>query len=350
MQLLEFSQFKIFNHIDRVWAILRGELAPPVTLEIDPTNVCNHNCIWCIDSRHRETNKSVLPRELALQALSDARAMGVHSLVVKGGGEPLVYPHIVELLQHAKDIGLEVGIITNGERLLEHQDIIRRTCSWVRVSLDAGSAETHNNVHRPANPLAYERIWQGIEALSADVLCGVIYIIHPETFHEMPIAAKRARATGCRYIGFKRVVADSELFDTEMYMTIDANYVFAKHNYETENFSVMGFRIYNFSKGPKGRPYELCLGHHLVGILCANGTLYACCSTRGIEEYAIGNIHEQRLPDIWQGARRREVLAKITAGKCKHICPGHTSYMRYDHYNELFAYLARGQKPHGNFL
>jgi MoaA/NifB/PqqE/SkfB family radical SAM enzyme len=347
----EFSEFKVINHIDRVRAVLRGELPPPITLEIDPTNACNHGCIWCIDHRHRQKHGAVsLPLEVALKTITDAKAMGVRSLVVKGGGEPLVYPHIEKLLRFAKETGLEVGVITNGQRIHELADVLRETCSWLRISLDAGSAETHKQVHRPKDPDAFEKIWRGVEMVAGDLYCGIIYIIHPLTFHEMAVAAKRAKAANCRYIGFKRVVADEIIFDAEMYMSIDANYLFAKRQYEDENFTVMGFRIYNFTQGPGGKKYGLCLGHHLVGILCADGGLYACCSTRGHDNYCFGNVHEQSLPEIWHGERRREILARIDARVCRNICLGHTSYMRYDHYNELFEYLADPNKPHGNFL
>lgn len=346
----EFSQFKILNHMDRIQGVLDGELPPPVTLEIDPTNACNHNCRWCIDARHRKSNPEMLKLEAALSIIDQARKMGVRSLVVKGGGEPLIYRHIEKLLLHAHEVGFETGIITNGEKILEHRDVIEKTCTWLRISLDAGSSDVHEKVHRPKNPGAFEKICQGIKAVSEKVFCGVIYIIHPMTFHEMGIAARRVKALGSRYIGFKRVIADSELFDAETLLSIEANYLFARRQNECADFKVMGFHIYNFRDGKNRLPYEVCLGHHLIGILCANGEIYACCSTRGNPDYSFGNIYENSFEDIWNGKRRKAVLEKISKGACKNLCVGHTSYMRYDHYNELFKYLLSGEKPHRNFL
>ena len=346
----EFSEFKIINHMDRVQAVLRGELPPPVTLEIDPTNACNHSCIWCIDSIHRQDNPSSLSREQALSVVEQASELGVRSLVIKGGGEPLVYPHIAELLRKARAEGFEVGVITNGERILDHAEVIRETCSWLRISLDSGSAEVHRTVHRPGNPDAFDKIHEGIAAVSDKVFCGIIYIVHPLTFHEMPLAARRVKETNCRYIAYKRVIAERELFDAEMLMNIESNYLFARRQYECEDFAVMGFRIYNFRDGLNKKPYDICLGHHMVGVLCANGEVYACCSTRGNAAYSYGNINEQSLKEIWHGDRRREVLGKIARKECNRLCVGHTSYMRYDHYNNLFAYLVEEQNPHENFL
>jgi MoaA/NifB/PqqE/SkfB family radical SAM enzyme len=346
----EFSQFKILNHLDRIQEALAGDRPPPVTLEIDPTNDCNHKCIWCIDQNHRKNNPAMLERDAALRVIDEAKKLGVRSLVIKGGGEPLTYPHIEELLLHAKKTGFELGIITNGEKILDYQDVIKKTCSWMRISLDSGSSEIHQNVHRPGNPNAFEKIFKGISAIADTVFCGIIYIIHPKTFHEMSIAAKRVKANGCKYIGFKRVISKKDVFDAELLMSIEANYLFAKRQYECKDFSVMGFRIYNFKDGKNKKPYDLCLGHHLIGILCADGKVYACCSTRGNPDFAYGNIYDNSLEEIWHSEKRKQVLEKISAGDCRKICLGHTSYMRYDHYNDLFEYLHSQNNPHGNFL
>lgn len=348
--MLEFSEFKVLNHFDRIQQVLSGSLPPPVTLELDPTNACNHNCIWCVDKYHRKNHKTQLPKDVALQTVRQAKQFGVKTLVIKGGGEPLVYPHIEDLLLTAHDAGLEIGIITNGEKIIDHKEVIEKTCSWLRISVDAGSSEVHRTVHRPRNKDAFKKICKGISAVGNQVFCGVIYIIHPLTYHEMGIAARKVKESGCRYIGFKRVISEENLFDTQMLVSCEANFQFAKKQYESDNFSVMGFRIYNFETGNKGKPYDRCFGHHLVGIVAADGEMYACCSTRGREKYSFGNIKEKSFTEIWHGPQRQKVLEKVSEGECKRYCLGHTSYMRYDHYNELFNYLTESQKPHANFL
>jgi GTP 3',8-cyclase len=348
--MYEFSEFKVFNHSDRIARILVGELPPPVTLEIDPTNACNHDCIWCVDSRHRKLHMGHMDKDVLFSVIAQAAALGVKSIVIKGGGEPLVYPWIDELLYEIRDKGLPVGIITNGELIYKHEKAIKDTCEWLRLSVDAGTAETHALTHRPKNPDAYQNIWKGVRAVAQDVFCGIIYVIHPATFHEMALTAKRAKENGCKYIAFKRVIAESEVFDTELYLSIDSNYLFARRQYQDSNFSVVGFRIYNFTQGPDKEPYKVCKGHHLVGILCADGNMYACCATRGVEGFCYGSVYENTFAEIWLGKRRKEILRHIDTRACATICQGHTSFMRYDHYNEMFEYMMLDDKPHGRFL
>ncbi|MCZ7586048.1 MAG: radical SAM protein [Deltaproteobacteria bacterium] len=319
-------------------------------MEIDPTNACNHDCIWCVDGTHRQLNKGYIEKDVAFRVIDQAAELGVRSIVLKGGGEPLVYPWIEELLYRIRDAGLPVGIITNGEYVSKHKRVILDTCSWLRISVDAGTSATHELTHVPSKDGAFERVWEGIRDVGPHLYCGIIFVIHPSTFHEMEIAARRAKENGCRYIAFKRVIADKEIFDAEAYHSIEANYMSARKHLEDETFRVIGFKIYNFSEGPKKQPYNECKAHHLIGILCANGQLYACCSTRGMADFSFGSVYESSLAEIWTSDRRRKILNRIDQKVCRHICPGHTSYMRYDHYNKMFEYLMLEDKPHGRFL
>src|SRR5437763_1554464 len=43
-----FSPHKILAHFDRLQRVAAGEFVYPITVEIDPTNVCNHRCQWCV--------------------------------------------------------------------------------------------------------------------------------------------------------------------------------------------------------------------------------------------------------------------------------------------------------------
>jgi MoaA/NifB/PqqE/SkfB family radical SAM enzyme len=348
--MYEFSEFKIYNHMDRIRQVIAGEYPPPVTFEIDPTNACNHDCVWCVDADHREAHKGHIKKETLFRVIDDAAAFGVRSIVLKGGGEPLLYPWIEELLERIHAAGLPVGIITNGEFILKNYDVIRRTCRWLRVSVDAGSAETHATVHKPKDPIgAYTRIWEGIAAIAPHIFTGIIYVIHPSTYHEMVVAANRAKEHGARYIAFKRVIAPDEVFAPADYAAIEANYQRSRL-LDDEGFRVFGWEVYNFDEGPNKKPYPICKGHHLVAILCANGQMYACCSTRGDHRFSFGSIYGATLPELWLSDRRKRILAHIDTRACANICVGHTSYMRYDHYNKLFEYMMKSDRPHGEFL
>jgi len=43
-----FNSYKLLAHVDRWKGIKRGRaIPPPVLVTVDPTNLCNLNCVWC---------------------------------------------------------------------------------------------------------------------------------------------------------------------------------------------------------------------------------------------------------------------------------------------------------------
>ena len=67
-------QAKIIANADRVMEFLKEGNTPPVLVEIDPSNACNHGCFFCIssyihlpESKGLETyDKSLMPRDMML--------------------------------------------------------------------------------------------------------------------------------------------------------------------------------------------------------------------------------------------------------------------------------------------
>ena len=49
-------QAKIALHLDKVLNHLNNKKTDPITLEVDPSNACNHSCPFCI-SGHIHLNK-----------------------------------------------------------------------------------------------------------------------------------------------------------------------------------------------------------------------------------------------------------------------------------------------------
>jgi len=341
--MYEFSEFKIAHHLDAVRSILAGGNPPPITFEIDPTNVCNHRCIWCIDGRFNREYPATLPMAVLERFLGEIAAAGVRSVVLKGGGEPLCHPDIDAILRCARGEGLRTGIITNGQLLTEHAEAVKECCEWVRVSLDAAQGETHRRIHRPGAADAFEHILAGIERLAPEVFLGLVFVTAAENAGEMYEAAHLAKKLGARYITFREVLRSPGAGEIEPGWIATARDAF-RRAYADLHDGI--FRIFG-SGGPRGEvhnpkpvPYDRCDGPRLVGILCADAKLYPCCSLRFREDYCFGSIADASFREIWDGPRRREVLGRIEGKACRHVCPGLTTYLRYDHYNRLFQYLA----------
>jgi MoaA/NifB/PqqE/SkfB family radical SAM enzyme len=123
---------------------------------IQVTRICNQHCLFCSN-----------PDNERMISLGDARTQ-LEGLVEKGyfgailtGGEPTLHPDLPEIVRLARDLGLHVRMITNGQKTAE-EGVLERL-------LQSGLQHLHLSVHsaRP-NVQAYltsnENSWSNLEA------------------------------------------------------------------------------------------------------------------------------------------------------------------------------------------
>jgi radical SAM protein with 4Fe4S-binding SPASM domain len=87
-----------------------------LSLELEFTRLCDLRCTYCYASAGE-----ALPGELSLRELvaviEQAKRLGAELVVLLGGGEPLLFPALRELIQHIRALGLAQALFTNGMRL-----------------------------------------------------------------------------------------------------------------------------------------------------------------------------------------------------------------------------------------
>lgn len=104
-----------------------------IATHISPEGSCNLSCKYC--SVHKR--KSVrIKLKVIEKYVEDLLERGLKAVVLTGGGEPLLYPNIKELLKFLFEKRLEVGIITNGTLFESVSDSLLKQCSWIRVSIN----------------------------------------------------------------------------------------------------------------------------------------------------------------------------------------------------------------------
>jgi hypothetical protein len=198
-----------------------GQAAPhgPISINLDLTTACNYECDHCIDLEILNNGR---PYDLAVMvsSLEVLRAAGLESVILIGGGEPTLHPGFGAVVEHAKRLGLSCGIVSNGSR----NDRIRAVShlltkpDWIRLSLDSGTDETFQLMHRPRRPISLAAICAGVRPIkeaNPDVPVGFSFIISwadplyllgkpiHENVDEIVLATRLARDSGFDYISFK---------------------------------------------------------------------------------------------------------------------------------------------------
>jgi radical SAM protein with 4Fe4S-binding SPASM domain len=84
-------------------------------MEIEFNRNCNFNCIYCYIQNDANGRKE-LTREEAMDVIAQAGDLGARKMIVLGG-EPMLYPHIMEMVRFMKERGMEIEIFTNGTNI-----------------------------------------------------------------------------------------------------------------------------------------------------------------------------------------------------------------------------------------
>ena len=166
-------------------------------VQIHPSLKCNLSCAHCY-SDSAPTARVELEPEIVCQFISDAASMG-YEVVSISGGEPLIYDGLEIILAHAKSLGLQTTVTTNGffndRRRLER---LRDKLDALALSLD-GPPDVHNRIRRSAR--AFERLVSGLGDLRAiGIQFGFIHTLTRENWKHLPWVAEFAAENGARLL------------------------------------------------------------------------------------------------------------------------------------------------------
>jgi len=352
MKMRQFNPLKILNHWENVEKIIAGENPPPITCEIDPSNLCNHQCIWCMFKEFNREKPQLIPKETLLRLVKELGEGGVKSVIFTGGGEPLTHPDCLLAMSLAKDKGMKVGLVTNGGLLNnEIDERIVDICAFIRISLDAATKKNHAKLHNPKNASVanFQNIVKNIKYIaelkrqgSRDTpALGIAYLVHPKNYKEIYDAAVLSKETGCDYIQIRPAYLPGQKVSKHIRQETQDSMIKAL-GLADKRFNVMPI-LHRFDEMSRlEREYSACLANALVGIIAADCEVYVCCQLKGNPDFSIGSIKNMSFWDIWNGPKRQEVIKRLDLAKCPPC--------RLNRYNELMDYLADKDKLHADFL
>lgn len=322
--LLNYTIDEIKQLLDDYWWKL-----PPTTVEIDPTNLCNNACIWCMYHDFREIVPESITLDEMKSIIKQLSEFGVRSITFTGGGEPLcnkdVFPQAFHL---AKAAGLQVGLVTNGMFLGDYVKDIAETCRFVRVSLDAGTAKTHAYLHGVPEHI-FNDVLKNIQLLVGKVDTGLAFLVHPDNYTEVEKFCKIGASLGVSYVEVRPVLMPGLTLSNKIVDSVMEQLQRCRER--NKNLKVF-CRLERFEEvGTKTQPFSICLGTPLVGVISADMNVSLCCQWRGVSEYNFGNLKEQSFKDIWYGEKRRKIVESIDVSKC--------TPCRYRGYNRLLENL-----------
>jgi Fe-coproporphyrin III synthase len=163
------SRLKTLN----VVAYPRRLFYAPDWIVLGVNNICNLHCKMCdVGTQTLDTNFAVnlvgtqplnMPPELIRKVMDETAKWFPRTKIGYGFTEPLIYPHLIESLEYARDKKLYTEITTNGLNLVKHAaDLCKAGLKEICISLD-GPEEVHNFIR--GHKSSFGRAVEGIEQL-----------------------------------------------------------------------------------------------------------------------------------------------------------------------------------------
>jgi len=307
----------------------------PLYVEVSPVGACNHRCTFCAvdyigykSTRLNSALFALLAKELG--------ACGVKGLMFAGEGEPLLHKAINMMVDSTVHTGMDVSFTTNGVLLDRLQNLDR--CSWVKVSMNAGTRETYAKVHR-TDAKDFDKVWDNIRAAvkrKGRCTIGVQMVLLPENQHEAPLLQKLCDDAGVDYCVLKPYSQHKSSITKQYEKFIPI--VPAGGNNTVVRAESINTREISYDKC-HATPY-------LWAYIMATGDVYSCSAYLLDDRFKLGNVNTQSFKEIWQGDKRwlnwLYVRHDLDIHECRLNC-------RMDKSNRYLNDLENGV-PHKNFI
>ncbi len=146
-------------------------LQHPLSVCLKVTNRCNFKCAHCLSSRSPDESPELTTFEL-MSVMDLIKHAGVPRINISGG-EPFKREDIGDLLIHAKRVGFEVSVTTNGSLVKdEHVKLMKNLEIVPDISLDAPTEDLNDE-------LRYKGSYAGaVNLIRRLKLAGVSYILN----------------------------------------------------------------------------------------------------------------------------------------------------------------------------
>lgn len=327
---------KLFLHPQKLQQLLitdEVDRSYPISVELSLTNACNLNCVYCSDMglRKKQGTASQIDIEVLKSLFLDLKRGGTKGVVIEGGGEPSIYPHFEEVVTYASEIGLAVGLITNGTKSLDKN--ILKKFEWIRVSLDATTGEEYAEIKGIDR---FETVLKNIAEYAQECrTVGVGFVVTKNNISQIESLVMRLRELQVSYIQLRPVVDCDELYP----YGVDLGYLKC---YEHPEYAVeIDGMNENAESGNGGLP---CRAHSITTVICADGSVYLC-GRLNIYDWIppIGNIVQNTFRDIWNSEermRQAEMVADMEF--CATNCP----QCRISKFNQFVHRIEKIQSRH----
>jgi radical SAM protein with 4Fe4S-binding SPASM domain len=306
----EFSAAEIAD------AVQNGKL---LSMEIEFNSVCNFRCVYCYAFENgRKRNE--LSKEQFKDVITQARELGARKIIVLGG-EPMLYPHILEMIRFIREHDMDIELFTNGTGI--SADMAQTLYALkVRVVLKMNTFDEKVQDMLSGRRGAYTQIHEAFNNLkkagypSEDRFMGVSTIICRQNIEELPRMWEWLRDQNIAPY-FEMITPQGGAKDN-LALDIDTK--------QAEAFFTAIAEIDRRKYGNHWDPRPplvggVCLRHQFSCAVSSEGNVQPCVGVT----IPLGNVRDKKLKDILgdsevvQDLKRYRNMIKGPCGSCENL-------------------------------
>jgi len=329
--------------------------APPLPreLQVEVTGACNLRCHMCL-VRYRPPLDRVhgsLSYEEFL-ALVDANP-SLERLTLQGLGEPLLVPHLVDMVRYAAARGIDVGFNCNGTLLTRDkaEALVDAGLGWLHVSLDGATAATYEAIRDGAR---FDRVCRNIRGLvevkratgSDRPELQLVFVAMRRNVHELPAIVQLAHDVGVDAVwvqnlshSFSDTDPAGDYVDIRSYTEKEALWqrpdrfatvCFEEARRRAEQLGV-DLRLPRLDEpAPARRPHgtPACDWPWRSAYVNHDLTVQPCCMVMGSDRARLGDLRASTFDEVWTSEPYRRFRDGLLGDEPPDVCRGCSSYHR----------------------
>ncbi len=294
----------------------------PFMVQVEVTNKCNLNCIFC--SRHGHAlNLGDLSPDLFPEIVKMSRKS--RELLLFGYGEPLIAKAFHELSkqgQSARFSFVTNGVLLDNDMLSTVLNESNRPIQNIAFSIDGAEASTYISVRERSD---FDKVWTNLERaaeykaqhnLEVPEL-WINFVAMRRNIEELPALITKAGAAGVSQINvFHLVVWDEDQIDESLVHHPElTRRIFSEAEKEAKRLGIrldmptlISLEDEDSEQGNVNGEIPKCYQPWSYAYVRHDGFVQACCFS---EKFVMGNLNEKTFEEIWNDKPYQEFRALV---------------------------------------
>ncbi len=330
-----YSNLKFLRFVGHLDALREERVVAPVHVRIKPINHCNHSCWYCAyRADHLQLGENMdlrdrIPENKLFEIVDDLLEMGVKAVTFSGGGEPLLYRKLPEVIERLSTGGIKVASLSNGANLRGRMaDAFAEHGTWLRVSLDGWDDASYAKA-RSISDGQFTQLMDNIRNFTArksKCVLGISFIIgHENDLHILDVC-EQMRDAGVDHVKLSGAVVANDVHANNLYHReiIDAagEQIREAKKLATDRFAVIDH--YHDLEELFEKSYTVCPFLQFLTVIGADCSVYSCQDKAYTVGGLLGSIRDRSFREFWFSEENRRRLYGLNPSRsCRHHCITH---------------------------